>query len=932
MMIRTMRRLGKRLLFWTKAARDEERLRLEIAEHVALETEENIRNGMAAVEARRRAMVKFGGVETMKQTYRDTRGLPFLETLFADVRHALRRLQNAKAFTATTILTLALGIGATTSIFTLVHAVLLKSLAVSKPSELYRFGRQTHCCVWGGYTQYQEFSIFSDELYRHFRSNTPAFAELAAMQPGGGSLFGVRRANNPEPARSYPGKFVSGNYFAMFGIQPVAGRLLTNDDDNQSAAPVAVMSYRLWQQKYASDPHLVGSSFNLNDKPFTLVGIAPQGFYGDTLADSQPDFYIPLGTEPMVRGDTSLLRNSSANWLDIIGRVKPGTNATALEAQLRVELHQWMKLHWADMDDNARANEPNQNFYLSAGGAGITSMREQYEDWLKILMLVAGFVLLIVCANVANLMLARGIARRQQISLSIALGASPGRLVRQALTESVVLSLFGGLAGLAVAYAGTKGILHFAFTPLAGLAPTPIDAAPSMAVLLFAFGVSLLTGVVFGIVPAWMTTRVDPIEALRGANRATGKSGSLPRKTLVVLQAALSLSLLCASGLLTLALGNLEHQNFGFEQERRVSVHFDPQLAGYRADQLPTLYRRVHDVFAGLPGVEMAAVCSYSPLSGDSWNDGIFVNGHPAPGPTEDSGSGFERVGPRFLSVIGNPILRGREFTEQDVDSAPHVAVVNEAFVKKFFPHEEPLGKHVGRSEIGASRLYEIVGIAKDARISPNDMAEPIGAFMFLPEAQYDVFPTERYTQGDVRSHYLYEIVLKLKPGARLTLGDASEAMATVDPNLPIFQFQTLRQQVAHQFDQQRLIARLTSLFGILSLLLASIGLYGVTAYNVGQRTNEIGLRMALGANRGNVLSLVMRGALGLIGVGLVLGIPLSLWAGRFLQSQLFGTKPFSWTITLTSLAALGVAGFVAALIPALRASSIEPLQALRME
>jgi hypothetical protein len=265
-------------MFWTKAARDEERLRLEIAEHVALETEENIRKGMAAVEARRRAMVKFGGVETMKETYRDTRGLPFLETLSADVRHALRRLRKAKVFTATTILTLALGIGATTSIFTLVHAVLLKSLAVAKPQELFRFGRQTHCCVWGGYTQYQEFSIFSDELYRHFRKNTPAFEELAAMQAGSGSLFGVRRANNPEPARSFPGKFVSGNYFAMFGIQPALGRLLTNEDDKPVAAPVAVMSYRLWQQRYGSDPHVVGSFFNLNDQPFTLVGIAPQGF------------------------------------------------------------------------------------------------------------------------------------------------------------------------------------------------------------------------------------------------------------------------------------------------------------------------------------------------------------------------------------------------------------------------------------------------------------------------------------------------------------------------------------------------------------------------------------------------------------------------------------------------------------------------------
>lgn len=927
-----MKRLAKRMLFWTSGARDEARLREEIEEHVAMEMEENIRKGMDVVEARRQAMVKFGGVETMKEEYRDMRGLPFLETLIADTQHALRRLKKSPSFTVTTILTLALGIGATTSIFTLVHQVLLKSLAVSKPSELYRFGRQTHCCIWGGYTQYGEFSVFSDELYLHFRDNTPAFEELAAMQAGSGSLFGVRRANVAEPARSYPGKYVSGNYFAMFGIPAAAGRMLTKEDDSASASPVAVMSYRLWQQKFGSDPSILGSTFHFNNKPFTIVGVIPPGFQGDTLGGPPPDFYLPLAAEPLLHEESPLLKNARLHWLSIIGRVKPGTNPTSLEAQLRVELHQWMQSHWADMDDNARTNEPGQKFFLSPGGAGITSMREQYEQWLRILMLVSGFVLLIVCANVANLMLVRGIARRQQISLSVALGASPARLVREALTESIVLSLMGGLAGLLVAYAGTRIILHYAFTPVAGMAGVPISASPSMEVLLFAFGVSLITGVVFGIAPAWMTTRVDPIEALRGANRSTGKSGSLPRKALVALQAALSLALLCASGLLTLALRNLEHQDFGFEQEQRVTANFAPELAGYKPEQLESLYRRIHDSFAALPGVEMAAVCGYSPLSGDNWNESIFVNGHPAPGPKDDNGSGFDRIGPRFLSMIGIKILQGREITEQDVDSTPHVAVVNEAFVKKFFPKEDPMGKHFGRAEVGASKLYEIVGVAKDARISTNGIDEPIGAFVFVPEEQYDKFPTDEYTKSDVRSHFLNEIVVKMKPGATLTMGDASRAMTTVDPNLPVYRFQSIQEQVADEFQQQRLIARLTSLFGVLSLILASVGLYGVTAYGVGQRTNEIGLRMALGADRGNVITLVLRGALVLIGIGLVLGVPLSIWAGKFLGSQLFGTKSFNWMVMLTSLAALGAAGFLAGLIPALRASSIEPLRALRVE
>jgi predicted permease len=695
---------------------------------------------------------------------------------------------------------------------------------------------------------------------------------------------------------------------------------------------VAVMSYRLWQQKYGADPSVIGGVFNLNDKPFTVVGITPPGFFGDTLSDSAPDFFLPLAAEPVLQGDNSLLRVPDAHWLDLIGRIQPGATPAAIQARMRVELKQWLGSHWAEMDANTRAKLPRQTLYLSPGGAGITSMREQYEHWLKILMVVSGFVLLIVCANLANLMLVRGIARRQQTSLSIALGARPSRLVRQALTESILLSLLGGAAGLAIAFAGTRLILYFAFSVPEGFASVPISPSPSVPVLLFAFTISLITGVAFGLAPAWMTARVDPIEALRGINRSTSRSGSLPRKALVVVQAALALVLLSASGLLTATLGKLESQDFGFEQERRTIVNIDPQLAGYRAAQLTPLYRRIHDSFSSLPGIASVALCSYSPQSGGSWNDGVYVDGRPAPGPKEDNSSSFDRVTAGYFEVVGNPIVRGRSISEQDTAASRHVAVINEAFARKFFNRENPIGKHFGRSEIGAARQYEIVGIAKDARYLTFNLEQPIGPFFFLPESQHDVFPKAEFTRGDVRSHFLHEIVIVIKPGGNVPVSELRRALAAVDPNIPVNRIRTLREQVAAQFSQQRLIARLTSFFGILSLVLASIGLYGVTAYNAGRRVNEIGVRMALGANRGHVVALILRGAFALIVFGLLAGLPLTIAAGRFLGHQLYGMNPYDPLVTSVAVLALGLSALLASLIPAFRASSISPLQALRAE
>jgi predicted permease len=598
---------------------------------------------------------------------------------------------------------------------------------------------------------------------------------------------------------------------------------------------------------------------------------------------------------------------------------------------MRVELKQWLRSHWSDMSANDRARFPDQTLFLRPGGAGITGMREQYEHWLQILMMVSAFVLLIVCANVASLMLVRGMARRRQTSLSMALGAQPSRLVRQALTESILLSLLGGAAGLAIAFAGTRLILHFAFPPLGGMAGIPISASPSVPVLLFAFVISFATGVAFGIAPAWMATRVDPIEALRGASRSTARTGSFPRKTLVVFQAALSLVLLSASGLLSVALHRLENQIFGFDQDRRIVANIDPRLAGYRPEQLTPLYRRIHDSLSRVPGVSAVALCMYSPLSGNNWGTGVLLDGHPVPGPKDDNFVSWNRVTAGYFNVIGNPIVKGRGISDQDTPAARHVAVINEAFARKFFKKEDPIGKHFGRSEMGASRQYEIVGIAKDARYLNSNLDKQIAPFFFLPEAQHDTSLKTGVTETE-GSHFLRDIVIVTKPGASLSIAQVSQAMASVDPNLPIIAIRTLKEQVAGQFRQQTLIARLTSFFGVLSLVLASIGLYGVTAYNTAHRVNEIGVRMALGADRGDVLALILRGAFALILFGLVVGLPLTFAVGRFLGNQLYGMNPYNPVVTLVAVAALGLSSLAASAIPAFRASVISPLEALRAE
>ncbi len=852
----------------------------------------------------------------------------------ADLRQALRQLWKAPGFTATAVITLALGIGATTAIFTLVHQVMLKSLPVTKPEELWRVGDKIRCCNWGGYTQGSDgdFSLFSWEAYKNFRAHTAEFADLAALQAGNAPL-GVRKAGSQAQADTRNGEYVSGNFFRTLGVNPWIGRLMTDADDEEGAPPVAVMSYHIWQAKYGSDPAVVGASYEINGHPFTVIGVAAPGFYGAKLAGwGMPDFWLPVTKEVLIDGDTARLKRPNGNFLDLIGRVRPGVNPKALEAKLKVEFHAWLASHVPDMEPGEKQLWRQQTLHLVPGGAGVAAMRDQYQAGLKLLLIAAGCVLLVACGNLANLMLARGLRDRSQTSLRVALGAPRSRLVRRALVESVTLAIIGGALGVGVAYAGTRLILHLAFQIGGPNNYVPVDATPSWLVLLFAFGVSLLTGVVFGIAPAWMTSQVDPVEALRGSNRSVGGGGSLAQKSLVVAQAAMSLVLLSAAALLGQSLRNLEHQNFGFETRGRYIAWINPMLGNYKPEQMEPLFRQIDDRLLRTTGARMVAPALYAPMTGDSWNDGIRIEGRPEPAAKEDTGAGWARVMPGFFDTIGAKIVRGRPITEEDTPATRKIAVINEAFARRFFKNQNPIGQHFGPDKIKYSANYEIVGVVRDMRYMTYDYKDPIRPMFWLPEAQTVKYDDPAYVSGEIWSHYLYNIVI-WAPGDPPGMEDrVRKALASVDPSLVLYGVDSYSKVLSADFQQENMIATLTMLFGALGLVLAAVGLYGVLAYTVEQRTSEIGVRMALGADRGGVVRMVLRGACSQVGIGLALGIPSAIAAGRLMTDQLFRVKP--WDPSMLTLATLLLcsAALLASWIPAMRAAGVDPMVALRNE
>jgi putative ABC transport system permease protein len=862
-----------------------------------------------------------------------------METLLADLKHAIRQLRRSPGFTLTAVATLALGIGATTAIFTLVHAVLLRSLPVADPAALLRVGDTEQCCVNGGLPDYQEpmndWSLFSYLQYEQFRDHTAGFSSLAAFESKDHEMA-VRRTSSGDPAKPWYGEFVSGNSFDTLGLRAYAGRLLQPSDDVKGAAPVAVLSFQAWEQELDRDPSIVGSSFTVNGQPVTIVGIAPPGFYSEQLSPTPPALWFPIHLLPAISPlDADLLEHGGQQWLNLIGRAAPGAQQAAIQAQMQVELRQFLESPVSELEGPERSLIPRQYLRLSPGGGGVQRMQAQYKGDLELLMWIASFVLLIACANLANLMLARSIGQRQQTAVRTALGASRRRLVQRALVECVLLAMLGGLTGVLVAWGGARLILHLAFQN----DPISISASPSPAVVGFALAASLLTGLLFGVAPAWFAAHADPIEALRGANRATGRHTTAAQKGLVVAQAAVSVVLLCAAGSLILSLQKLEHQHFGFDPAHRTMVQFDVGSAGLQADQLDGFYRRLSQSLTSIPGVAHVAWSLWSPMDGNNRSEDVYVEGQPEP-PAGSSVnlSSWVRVSPEYFTTIGTKLLAGRAFTDNDNRNAPNVAIVDEAFVKKYLHGQNPIGAHFGDWDEAHAGMYTIVGVVEDAQYwPPTDPQEQGHPMYFLPAWQWPQLPASTpnaslYTKFLTDTHYMGSLEIETRGTVPDLESGLRGALQQLDPNLMITRFQSFGQQVDFGFSQQQMIVQLTSLFGLVALVLAAIGIYGVTAYAVTQRTSEIGIRMALGANRGDVRGMVLRGAFLQVGLGLLIGIPAAIAAGQLMAAELYGIRVWNPLVLGTATAVLGAVAIVAAALPALRAASVDPVQALRGE
>ncbi len=921
-----LRSLMSRCLGFVLGRRMDGDLDDELRSHIDLAVEENLRHGMTEADARTAALRAFGGVAQTREEFRMQRGLPFVEVLAQDVRYALRQLRKSPGFAITVVLTLALGIGANTAIFTLVQGILLRSLPVSDPGQLYRIGDKNDCCYYDSFENDNgDFDLFSYDLYRHFKQAAPEFEQLAAVEAGG-SGYSLRYGSLP--ARSLRSEYVSGNYFSMLGIGPFAGRLLTDSDDAAGAAPALVMNYAAWQNDFGGDPNIVGATVYLNTRPFTVAGIAPAGFYGDRVISRPPEIWLPLSSEIVLDEANATVRQDDTNWLYALGRVRPGVNGSALQAKLSVVLRNWLNSREAFTRNGGTAVIPKQHVVMSPAGGGIQKLQQQTGKGLRLLMILSSVVLLIACANIANLLLARGTARRAEVAVRMALGAARKRLIRQILTESVLLSLMGGAAGLAVAYGLSQMILTLAFPQAKFM---PVHANPSWPVLGFAFVVSLLTGVVFGTAPAWLSSHAQPAEALRGVNRSTVDRSSLPQKALVVLQVALSVVLLAGAFLMTRSLNNLEHQDFGFSTANRYIAGIDPKSVGYTVDRLPELYRQIEGRFSRLPGMTHVSLARYTPLGGNNWGSCVIPQGKPAPAATDDCFSSWDRVSTQFLDSLGVSIVRGRNFTDQDTPTSQLVVIVNQAFAKRFFPGQDPIGKHFGMGKPEYSGSFEIAGVFADFKMT--DARAAVQPLFFRPMGQqFKGYVDAEGSAGEEASMYANFIILDFAVAPRDAEELTRKTLAAIDPSLSMFEFDSYDTQVAGNFNQDRLIARLTSLFGLLALVLASVGLYGVMSYFVARRTSEIGIRMALGAARFDVVAMVLRGALWQIAIGLAIGVPAALFAGRLMASLLYGVDAYDPMAFLGATAVLAGCATVAGLIPARRAASIEPMRALSRE
>jgi len=829
-----------------------------------------------------------------------------------DLHYGLRQLRRSPGFTTVAVLTLALGIGANTGIFTLVNAVLLKSLPVAKPEQIYLVSEDD---------RFAENTRFSYPLFQNAQAAAPADVEVAAMTWPGDFYAGFTSGQR----EMVQGQLVSGNYFQTLGTYPALGRLLSVEDDRViDGSPVAVISYGCWERRFASDRSVIGRKIMVNGVPFAVIGVAAPGFFGARVGTA-PEFWLPTAMQSAVRYaqhysqseaaqfDKPWVRQRDIRWLQWIVRVKGRDAVRPAESALNQVFRQDREQAAASIKDpEERQAYLRSQLHLEPGSRGLSSLRHSFSQPLLVLMAVVAVVLVIACANLANLLLARAASRQRELAVRMSMGASPGRLIRQLLTECVLLSVAGTVLGIAVAYWCRLVLPQWAS---GGATPIPLDFSPDARVLLFSTSIAFLTGILFGLAPAIEARYASPLVALKsGANRAVGRDrkGSL-KQVLVAAQVALSLVLLAGAGLFLRTLGNYAQVDPGFERDHILTVWLDTHLAGYSPAELALLYQRLIDRLQAVPGVRSAALTTCGLASGCRDASDIYLPGVPhSHGETDSQES---RVSQRFFATTGIPLIEGRDFRASDTEKSPPVVIVNQAFVREFLNGKDALGQYFGYDADNPHR-FQIVGVVRDARVNDIREAAPPMAYHLLTQDLVDVDSLEIRTPGDP---------------ARL-ISQVRESVRSVDPNLPAGGITTLTEQIANNLAQQRLIARVTSIFGGLALALACLGVYGVMSCMAARRTAELGVRLALGASRAGVLWLLLRQILVLVGTGLLAGLLLSFASVPTVSSLLFGLSPYDPATLAAATVLLLLVSIAAGLKPALRAAKVEPVVALRYE
>jgi predicted permease len=886
----------------------EQRLDAELRFHFDQQVADNIRAGMKPEEARRSASLKFGAFELMKEECRDARGTRWIENSLQDTRFTLRMLRRSPAFTIVAVLCLALGIGANTAIFSVMDALMLRTLPVRQPEQLVLFGEGRMSGVNDDFP-HQSQELFSQPFYQEIRRRNDVFSDVVAMESMSGDVHARFGSSEVEPVKL---QLVSGNYFDMLGVQAVAGRVLTPEDDLiQGGSAVAVMRYGYWERRFARDPSVIGRSFSFSGAVFTVVGVAAREFFG-TEVGRAPDLWVPLAEQAQVQPWLSAPLNGRTQSLWLMGRMKPGIDMATAQAYTNVKFRQWLhELAGASPSADQVADMQKAGVKLTGAERGISRLRRQFSRPLQILMVLVGLILLIACANIANLLLARAGARRREIAVRVALGAERWRLMSQLLSESLFLALSGGCVGLWAAAAGA----HLLVTMVSrGPDPVPLQVALNAPVLLFAFGVAVLTGLIFGIMPAMRMSRVDLGSSLKeGKGLARTQAHGRLSSILVAAQVAVAFFLIIGAALFVATLEKLEQTNTGFEKDRVLLLQLDSDSTNAKGPALMAIYSRLEKRVQSLPGVRTA---SFAMMTFDEgvWSSSVWPQGSPH---TQANAKPFagNRVGDRYFEVLGTPILAGRAFRAQDTPKLQPVAIVNETFARELFPNGPAVGRHFS---LGEHDDFEIIGVVKDAK------------YLSLREAPRGEFFVYNGQAEDPDGYN--DLVVRAQGDPKALIGELRTAIRAEDANLGISQVMTLAEAVDRSLGEETLLAKLAGFFGVLALLLASIGLYGVIAYSVARRTNEIGIRMALGARPGAIVSGVLAESLVLVGVGVAIGLPAALACGRLVASQLYGVQSTDPRILGGSATVLLVTALAASALPARRAALLDPLIALREE